>query len=115
MNTNIETLIAEWIEELHTFTHDDADKYIDLVNRTIAALRQADQLYRATVIEECRQTIIDLRLPDCEWEKKYNDRFDDGVKAAIHQLNELLKPVEEVERYDCPIHGLQDGPDCARC
>lgn len=44
MNTKIETLIAEWTQELHTFTHDDPDKYIDLVNRTIAALRQqADQ------------------------------------------------------------------------
>ena len=19
------------------------------------------------------------------------------------------------DRYDCPIHGLQDGPDCPRC
>ena len=22
---------------------------------------------------------------------------------------------EDDDRYDCPIHGLQDGPDCPRC
>jgi predicted nucleic acid-binding Zn ribbon protein len=22
---------------------------------------------------------------------------------------------DEDECYDCPIHGLQDGPDCPRC
>jgi len=109
----IETLIAE----LERFPNGEAT-FAELKTRVIAILRQADQqaqLDRATVIEECRLKIIDLRLPDCEWEKKYNDRFDDGVRAAIHQLNALLNPAEEVERYDCPIHGLQDGPDCARC
>lgn len=53
MNTKIETLIAEWTEELHTFTHDDADKYIDLVNRTIAALRQADQQSQPVACKRC--------------------------------------------------------------
>lgn len=23
--------------------------------------------------------------------------------------------IDTVERYDCPIHGLQDGDECARC
>lgn len=28
----------------------------------------------------------------------------------------LIKEDEiEEERYDCPIHGLQDGADCPRC
>lgn len=117
--TKIETLIAD-LEGFCAYlrSRDTPTRFTDALINTVEYLRQADQqaqLYRATVIEECRQTIIDLRLPDCEWEKKYIDRFDGGVKAAIHQLNALLNPVEEIEHYDCPIHGLQDGPDCARC
>lgn len=121
MNTNIETLIvslAATAKHLRAAYPNQLGVDADYIDQAIAALRQADQqsqTLRAAVIEECRQKIIDLRLPDCEWEKKYNDRFDDGVKAAIHQLNALLNPVEEIERYDCPIHGLQDGPDCPRC
>ena len=23
--------------------------------------------------------------------------------------------IEEEENYDCPLHGPQEGPDCARC
>lgn len=28
---------------------------------------------------------------------------------------ELSEFEPEEEKYDCPIHGLQDGPDCPRC
>lgn len=42
--TKIETLIDYWTRELFMFVHPDADKHIDMVNNTIAALRvQADQ------------------------------------------------------------------------
>lgn len=32
----------------------------------------------------------------------------------LHNQEDSADDIEE-ERYDCPIHGLQDGPECPRC
>ena len=34
-----------------------------------------------------------------------------GKKKCLHPWHSRTKE----KNYDCPIHGLQDGPECARC
>lgn len=46
------------------------------------------------------------------------DQIADYIQKTINENTEIIEnePEEEIEeRYDCPIHGLQDGPDCPRC
>ena len=43
----------------------------------------------------------------------WNKRGELRVTPAL--VAELRAAVEPQERYVCPIHGRQDGPDCARC
>lgn len=33
--------------------------------------------------------------------------------ADAHFASQELDEIED--NYDCPIHGMQDGPDCPRC
>jgi len=28
---------------------------------------------------------------------------------------QVIEDFEREERWDCPLHGLQDGPECPRC
>ncbi len=37
------------------------------------------------------------------------------VKPCPHEYDLEACRLEEAYRYDCPIHGLQAGPDCPRC
>lgn len=122
---NIETLIAKIksLKNSESRHYDLGVVFLEHYEEILAALRQqagrgeavTDQSNgTAKLLARVKEEIISLRLPDCQWEKKYVDRFDDGVRAAIHKINALMND-EEVERYECPIHGLQDGPDCPRC
>lgn len=72
------------------------------------------------------------------WDRAWNDFGADEAladlrkKLSIHDVKRLFdtfykamlgaaastkqsSPASEAQRFDCPIHGLQDGPDCPRC
>jgi hypothetical protein len=42
----------------------------------------------------------------CQGEQAYYEGLEE---------EEWAKEAEEEERYDCPIHGKQDGSECPRC
>ena len=63
-----------------------------------------------TRISELSCSYHHLRMTECP-------HCAEEVEYFIKMLIKEGSVQEEVpeERYDCPIHGLQDGPDCPRC
>jgi hypothetical protein len=71
----------------------------------------ADVMTAADELERLRASILAARengsLPP------HPDAKHGGRPMTLREIMESEEPSEE--RYDCPIHGLQEGPDCARC
>jgi len=57
----------------------------------------------------------DRRGPECDCGAVEITEKRKGYADLLDRAAELARDQEEVERYDCPLHGLQDGPECPRC
>ena len=63
--------------------------------------------------EEWGYAEAQVNMWDSDREEKVRDIYAHRIRALV--LEELAEIGEATENYDCPIHGLQNGPDCARC
>lgn len=77
----------------------------------------------------CGQTYIpqvlleynNIRDALLDWQRAVNyDAHIIANKGKVNWLADLITRTAELlangeERYDCPIHGVQDGPDCPEC
>jgi len=75
------------------------------------------QYHRADYWGDCRNDEERFNLEDIP---------NDAEIISLEELDDMLhsyrllnqkeeEEEEESDKYDCPIHGLQDGPDCPRC
>lgn len=80
-------------------------------HKNCQSCRHASKEQTDAPCSDCYNILLGMPVNPTNWEGKCND--ERMCSNCFSGQGDCL--TEQDERYDCPIHGKQDGPDCPRC